>query len=150
MRFDDDLSERIREVNDDCPVRQGMRVCLLRKKLQARPRNYMANSRVRCDFICAYDGEELIGFLHLVYRGGNRVIFNLTMMPSHFDKRPTNRLSAQAVQSCEAKGISNHLRSYNYGNKRDSPLREFKIRCGSEDILVPRYFVPLTRGDRFG
>ncbi len=52
---------------------------------------------------------------------------------------------AEAVRICEAKGISYITYGlYNYGNKRDSPLREFKIRCGFEEILVPRYFVPLT------
>jgi hypothetical protein len=33
---------------------------------------------------------------------------------------------------------------FNYGNKHDSPLREFKIRNGFGEILVPRYYVPLT------
>ncbi len=99
----------------------------------------------RCDFICAYSGEEMIGFLHLVYRGDVAAILNLTPKPSHFDKRPSNALVAKAVEICEARGIS-HISYglYNYGNKRDSPLREFKIRNGFKEILIPRYFVPIT------
>jgi hypothetical protein len=99
----------------------------------------------RCDFICAYSGEEMIGFLHLVYRGNVAAILNLTSKPSHFDKRPANALVAKAVEVCEARGIS-HISYglYNYGNKRDSPLREFKIRNGFKEVHVPRYFVPLT------
>jgi hypothetical protein len=87
----------------------------------------------------------MIGFLHLVYRGNVAAILNLTSKPSHFDKRPANALVAKAVEICDARGIS-HISYglYNYGNKRDSPLREFKIRNGFKEILVPRYFVPLT------
>jgi len=33
---------------------------------------------------------------------------------------------------------------FNYGNKDDCGLREFKIRNGFQNVLVPRYFVPLT------
>jgi len=33
---------------------------------------------------------------------------------------------------------------YNYGNKRNRPLREFRVRNGFEEILAPTYFVPLT------
>ena len=60
------------------------------------------------------------------------------------------RLIAKAVGICETQGISYITYGlYNYGNKRDSPLREFKIRNGFEEILVPRFFVPLTRGGGF-
>jgi hypothetical protein len=87
----------------------------------------------------------MIGFLHLVYRGNVAAILNLTSKPSHFDKRPANALVAKAVEVCEARGISYiSYGLYNYGNKRDSPLREFKIRNGFKEVLVPRYFVPLT------
>ena len=33
---------------------------------------------------------------------------------------------------------------FNYGNKRDSSLREFKERNGFREVLVPRYYVPLN------
>jgi hypothetical protein len=87
----------------------------------------------------------MIGFLHLVYREDVAAILNLTVKPSHSDKRPANALIARAVEICEARGIS-HISYglYNYGNKRDSSLREFKIRNGFKEILVPRYFVPIT------
>ena len=52
----------------------------------------------RCDFICAFSGEEMIGFLHLVYRDKVAAILNLTSKPSHFDKRPANALMAKAVE----------------------------------------------------
>jgi hypothetical protein len=72
-------------------------------------------------------------------------ILNLTVKPSQFDKRPGNALVARAVEICEARGISHITYGlYHYGNKRDSSLLEFKIRNGFKEILVPRYFVPLS------
>jgi hypothetical protein len=143
--FDDALVQGIRAVNDDSPIRQGLPNAYYGKSSEETKRLY-GDFLGRCDFICAYSGEELIGFLHLVYCGQIASILNLTTKRSHFDKRPANSLMATAVQICEAKGIS-HITygGYNYGNKTDSPLREFKIRCGFVETLVPRYYVPLTK-----
>jgi hypothetical protein len=142
--FDDALINGIRGVNDESPVRQGAQNAYYGKSFEETKKLY-GEFTGRCDFICAYLGEELIGFLHLIYHGGIASILNLTTKPSHFDKRPANNLIAEAVRICAEKGISYiTYGQYNYGNKRDSPLREFKIRCGFKEILVPRYFVPLT------
>lgn len=147
--FDEDIIEGIRAVNDDSPTRQGAQNAYYGLSSEETKKRY-CEFVGRCDFICAYHGEEMIGFLHLVYCGDVAAILNLTAKPSHFDKRPSNALVAKAVEMCEARGIS-HLSYglYNYGNKRDSPLREFKIRNGFEEILVPRYFVPLTVWGRY-
>jgi hypothetical protein len=142
--LDDELIEGIRAVNDDSPVRQGLQNAYYGRSSRETEKLY-GEFVGRCDFVCAYVGDELIGFLHLVYRGDVASILNLTTKPSHFDKRPANAVMAAAVQACEDKGIRYITYGlYNYGNKHDSPLREFKIRCGFEEILVPRYFVPLT------
>jgi hypothetical protein len=142
--FDGHLIEGIRGVNDDSPIRQGTPNAYYGRSFDETKKLY-GEFTGRCDFICAYCGEELIGFLHLVYRRNVAAVLNLTTKKSHFDKRPANNLIAEAVRICEAKGISYITYGlYNYGNKQDSPLREFKIRCGFEEILVPRYFVPLT------
>jgi hypothetical protein len=142
--FDDELIDGIRAVNDDSPMRQGMKNAYFGLSAE-ETRDRYSEFVGRCEFICAYYGEEMVGFLHLVYRKDVAAILNLSAKPSHFDKRPANALMAKAVEICEAHGIS-HLTYglYNYGNKRDSSLREFKIRNGFEEILVPRYYVPLT------
>jgi hypothetical protein len=142
--FDEDLIEGIRAVNDDSPTRQGAKNAYYGLSSEETRKRY-CEFIGRCDFICAFHGEEMIGFLHLVYCANVAAILNLTAKPKHFDKRPSNALMAKAVEICETRGIS-HLSYglYNYGNKRDSPLREFKIRNGFKEILVPRYFVPLT------
>lgn len=143
--FDDDLIRGIRGVNDDSPLRQGMPNAYYGKNSEETRKLY-GEFVGRCDFVCAYFRNELIGFLHLVYRGEVASILNLTTKASHFDKRPANALMARAVEICESRGISYITYGlYNYGNKRDNPLREFKIRNGFEEILMPRFFVPLTR-----
>jgi hypothetical protein len=142
--FDDDLIEAIRSINDESPLRQGLKNAYYGLSFEETRERY-SEFLGRCDFICAYFGGEMIGFLHLVYRGDVAAVLNLTTKPSHFDKRPANALLAKAVEVCTARGmlyVSYGL--YNYGNKHDSPLREFKIRNGFREILVPRYFVPLT------
>lgn len=142
--FDDDLIQGIRAINDESPLRQGMPNGYYGKSYDETKRLY-GEFVGRCDFVCAYFDDNLIGFLHLVYRGTVASILNLTTSPSHFDKRPANALIAKAVELCEAKGISYITYGlYNYGNKRDHPLRTFKIRNGFDEILVPRFFVPLT------
>jgi hypothetical protein len=142
--FNDELIDGIRQVNDESPLRQGLRNAYYGKSVEETKRLY-GEFIGRCDFICAYSGDELIGFLHLVYRGNVASILNLTTKRSHFDKRPANALMAKAAEISEWRAISYITYGlYNYGNKKDDPLREFKIRNGFEEILVPRYFVPLT------
>ena len=139
-----DVVEGIRAVNDDSPLRQGAKNAYYGLTSEETWKRY-SEFNDRCDFVCAYSGKEMIGFLHLVYRVGAAAILNLTVKPSESDKRPANALVAKAVEICESRGISYiGYGLYNYGNKRDSPLREFKIRNGFKEILVPRYFVPIT------
>jgi hypothetical protein len=142
--FTDSLIDGIREVNDDSPVRQGVENIYFGRSAEQAKKDYSAFLD-RSDFICSYLGDELIGFLKLVYRNDIASILNLTTKPSHADKRPANALIAKAAELCEAKGVKFMTYGmFNYGNKRDSPLREFKIRNGFEEVLVPRFYVPLT------
>jgi len=129
-------------------VRQGMRNAHFGLSFAETEKRY-GEFAGRCDFICAYFQEEIIGFLHLVYRQNTAAILNLTVKPSHSDKRPANALIAKAVQLCTERGILLLTYGlYNHGNKRESSLREFKDRNGFTEMLVPRYFVPLNRWGR--
>lgn len=143
-KFDDALVEGIRDVNNNSSVRQGARNFYFGRTLDDLRKDYSAFID-RSDFICAHIEDELIGFLKIVYRRETASILNLVVKPSHSDKRPANALIAKAVEICHEKGIS--FITYgmlHYGNKRSGTLLEFKIRNGFEEILVPRYFVPLT------
>ena len=141
---DDRLVRDLVQLNNDSPVRQGKRFTHYGKTFEQVKKDQMFFLD-RSDYICAYVGEELIGVLKLVYRRDSASILTFVSKSSHADKRPSNALLAKAVECCEAKGISYLVYGkLNYGNKRESSLRDFKIRHGFEEILVPRYYVPLT------
>lgn len=147
--FDDDAIRGIAGVQNECPVRQGRRYPHYGKSLEQVRRDHSAFVD-RSDFICAYSGDEFIGFLKLVYRGDVASILQLNSKVAHYDKRPSNALLAKAVELCAAHGVS-HLTygRFNYGNKSDSSLRDFKVRNGFRELLVPRYYVPLSAWGRF-
>lgn len=143
-RFDNDLISGIIEVNNDSPVRQKLPFAHYGKTFE-QVRRDQSSFLDRSDFICAYLGSQLIGFIKLVYRGQVASILQMLPRATYYDKRPANALIARAVELCEARGVSYLTYGmFNYGNKRDSSLREFKIRNGFEEICVPRFFVPLT------
>src|SRR5208337_3805227 len=99
----------------------------------------------RSEFIGAYHGSELIGFIKLVYMEKIASILNINSKDRHYDKRPANALIAKAVEICEQRKITHLLYGkFTYGNKTNSPLREFKHRNGFEEIRFPRFYVPLT------
>jgi hypothetical protein len=141
---DDDLFRDLQVLNNDSPVRQGKKFTHYGKTLDQVKRDQAAFLD-RSDYICAYHEKELIGVVKLIYRGDVASILTFLPKASHHDKRPANAIMAKAVELCAEKGI-HHLifGNFNYGNKRHTPLREFKIRNGFEEILVPRYYVPLT------
>lgn len=142
--LDDELISGIIGVNNDSRMRQNVPNVHYGKSFE-QVRKDQSPFADRTTFICAYAEDELIGFLRMVRRGDVAAILQLLPKASHQDKRPANALIAKAVEFCEAKRIS-HLTYglFNYGNKRDNPLREFKIRNGFGEILMPRYYVPLT------
>jgi hypothetical protein len=147
--FDDDLIKGIIGVNNDSPTRQGRPNVYYGQSFEQAKKDHSAFLD-RCDFICADSGNELIGFLKVVYKGEVAAILNLAVKASQNDKRPANALIAKAVELCVKKGVSYLTYGmFNYGNKQDSPLREFKSRNGFVEVLTPRYYVPLTGWGRF-
>lgn len=142
--LDDDLINGIVGVNNDSPVRQNTTFTHYGKTFDQVKKD-QSSFLDRSDFVCAYVGSELIGFVKLVYKKEVASILQILPRASHYDKRPGNALIAKAVELCEEKGVSYLTYGmFNYGNKRDSPLLDFKIRNGFEEVLVPRFNVPLT------
>ena len=142
--FDDELIHGIVDVNNDSPVRQGRSYSHYGKSFDQVKKDHSAFIE-RSDFICAYHGSEIIGFLKIVYRGNVASILQLAPKLSQSDMRPANAMLAKAIEQCEARGVSCVTYGlFNYGNKKDTPLREFKVRNGFGEILIPRYYVPLT------
>lgn len=143
VEFDDALVNGICGVYNESAVRQGSAFWHYQKAFDQVKRE---NSTFldRSVFIGAYLNEELIGFIRMVYVNSVATTLQVISQKRHFDKKPTNALIAKAVEICVEKGVS-HLvyGSYLYGNAQNS-LTEFKRRNGFEQLLVPRYYVPLT------
>lgn len=148
-QLDRRLIHGIMGVNNESPVRQGTPNRYYGKTFEEIQKDHSAFFN-HCEYICAYVGEELIGFVRLVYRGEIASIVQIVTKASQQDKRPANALIARAVGLCETKGLLYLTYGmYNYGNKKHCSLREFKERNGFSEILVPRFYIPLTAWGKF-
>ena len=144
LEFDEQLIAGIAGVNNDSPMRQGKANAHYGKSLDQVKKDHESFVD-RSEFLCAYFENEMIGYLKVVYKGDVAAILNLAVKASHNDKRPANALISTAVEHCAARQVSYLTYGFfNYGNKKGSPLREFKTRNGFEEVLTPRYYVPLT------
>ena len=142
--LDDFLIQGIVDLNNDSPVRQGRRFVHYGKGFDDVKNDQKALLE-DCEYVCAYLGEELIGFLKIAYRGEVASLIQILPKASHADKRPANALLAKAVERCQARGASYLTYGlFNYGNGGSNPLLAFKVRNGFEEVLVPRFYVPLT------
>jgi hypothetical protein len=142
--FHDDLVKGVHRIYNSIRIRDGRLFWHYGEDVD-RVRQGLATYLDRSDFIGAYLGEELIGFLKMVYVDRIATIFHVISMDEHYDKRPTNALIAKAAEVCEQKGISHLIYGkFIYGNKRRSSLLEFKRRNGFQQVNFPRYYIPLT------
>jgi hypothetical protein len=142
--FDDDLVKGVHKIYNSIRVRDGRLFWHCGEDVD-RVRQGLATYLDRSDFIGAYLGNELIGFLKMVYVDHVATIFHIISMDEHYDKRPQNALIAKAAEICEQKGISHLIYGkFIYGNKRRSSLVEFKRRNGFQQVIFPRYYIPLT------
>ncbi|MBZ5723513.1 MAG: hypothetical protein LAP87_00810 [Acidobacteriia bacterium] len=141
--FTEELVRAIVEIYDETPIRQGRPFWHYRKGFDFAQR---ANSTYvdRSDFLGAYVGGDLIGFLKIVYVDRVARLMQIIAKDAHRDKRPMAALIAKAVEVCASKGCS-HLTygKYRYAQGADS-VTAFKHRNGFEEVLVPQYYVPLT------
>jgi hypothetical protein len=150
VEFNDELIAGIAGVNNDSPMRQGKVNAHYGKSLDQVKKDHESFVD-RSEFLCAYFENEMIGYLKVVYKGDVAAVLNLAVKASHSDKRPANALISTAVERCSARQIAYLTYGFfNYGNKRESPLREFKSRNGFEEVLTPRYYVPLTNWGKLG
>jgi len=143
VEFDDAFVNGIVGINNETPIRQGKAFWHYQKDFDAVK---LENSTYaeRNTFLGAYFEDELIGFIRITSVDKVASVIQLLSKMKHFDKRPANALIAKAVEICEQKGMS-HLMYCNYVyNDPNSSLTEFKRRNGFEQVLVPRYYIPLT------
>ena len=150
VALDDKFLQGISEIYNETPIRQGRRFWHYGKSVQ-RIRFEIERYLDRSTFIGAHVGDELIGFIKMTYTDSAADLALIVTKQSHFDKRATNALIAKAVEICAERGIA-YLRydKMSYGKKSSASLAEFKRRHGFEEIVFPRYFVPLTARGRIG
>ncbi len=144
QKLDEKIIKGLMELNNDSTMKQGKPNKHYGKTFEQVKKDY-SSFLDRSDLVGAYSGEELIGLLKIVYRGEVASILQCFSKARHHDKRPNNALLAKAIELCSEKGISYLTYGlFKYGNKTESPFLEFKIRNGFEEVLVPRFYVPLT------
>lgn len=142
--FDDNLVRGIASIYNETPVRHGRRFWHYGKSVETVRRDNESFSERSC-FIGAYLGDELIGFIKMVYVDGLASIMQILSKNEHQDKRPTNALLAKAVEICSERGKSFLLYcKYTYHRGCEDDLMEFKRRNGFQEIRFPRYYVPLS------
>ncbi|HXJ80472.1 MAG TPA: hypothetical protein VMS64_17560 [Candidatus Methylomirabilis sp.] len=143
--FGDELVSGIARLYNETAVRQGRRFWHYGKDLDAVKR-VNATYLERSEFIGAFLGSELIGFVKLVYVDHIATLMQVLAMNAQRDKRPMNALLAHAVKACERRKLSFLVYGrYRYGSGKVTSLTEFKRRNGFEEIRFPRYYVPLNR-----
>jgi hypothetical protein len=146
--FDAAFVAGIKEIYDETPVRQGRKFPHYGKDL-ATVRAENASYAERSRFIGAFLGEQLIGFIKLVYCGRIARIMQIIARNDHYEKHPTNALLAAAMEQCSKDSIDRLIYGqYVYGKKRSSSVTEFKRRNGFTEVLLPRYYLPLTAKGR--
>jgi hypothetical protein len=144
VSFDDEFARGIKSIYDETPIRQGRRFWHYGKDLETVTRE---NSSYldRSEFIGAYAGAELVGFMKFVYVDRVAVMMQILSKAAHSDSRPMNALIAKAVEVCASKGIPYLMYSkFTYGNKAHSQIADFKRHNGFAQMDFPRYYVPLT------
>jgi len=145
VSFDDQFVRGICNIYNETPIRQSRKFWHYGKSFdQVKAAN--ATYSDRSEFIGAFLGDDLIGFIKFVTVNNVARIMQILSMEAHTDKRPTNALLAKAVEICCEKRAT-HLvyGKYVYGRKETSPVTEFKRRNGFERLNFPRYYIPLTR-----
>jgi hypothetical protein len=144
VQFSDEFVTAVMRILNEVPVRQGVPFRDYGKDFDTVKAEH-ATYITRSDFIGAYWGGELVGYLKLVSAGRFIRTMQILSMIRHRSKGPTNALMAEAVRLCVERG-SPYLvyGKYDYGQVGSDTLREFKAFNGFEHVLLPRYYVPLT------
>ena len=139
----DDLMTGLVKINNETPVRQGKPFWHFTKTFDEVK---AANSTYpdRSIFLGAYYQDELIGVVRMICADRIAHVALFLSLTEHRDKRTANAMIAKAVEACEQNGMSHLVYGQYVYNNYESSLTEFKRRNGFEQVLIPRYFIPLT------
>jgi hypothetical protein len=142
--FDDTLVNGMIGIFNESRIRQGRPFAHYGKSFQEVKEEWSSDSE-RCEFVAAYFGSELVGFIKLLYADRYARTSGTICKLAHRDKAPMNALIAKAVQICTDRRLEYLVYGkFSYGKKGPDTLSEFKKYSGFVQIDVPRYFVPIT------
>lgn len=142
--FDDELARGIKAIYDETPFRQGRRFWHYGKDF-ATVKRENSSYLERSDFVGAFLDGQLIGFIKMVRVGPSARIMQILSMNRHFDKNVTNALITAAMEVCAEQKVPHFIYGqYIYGNKHSSSVTEFKRRNSFKQVLLPRYYIPMT------
>ena len=139
VHLSDQFVRGVTDIFNETPIRQGRRYGHYGKSFDAVKKE-LSRDADKFDFIGAYLGAELIGFIQLGHGRGYVIPFGMVSKIEHRDKSPQNALLSKAVELCEEKGIQYIL----YGSWSGGGLGEFKRHNGCVKRAVPRYYAPIT------
>jgi len=142
--FNDKLVKNLMEMCHETPIRQGKPNLEYNIDFETLKK---ANATFldRAIFFGAYFNDELIGFLKLVATDNFTRTMGILGMVARRDKAPMNLLIAKAVEICAEKKRSYFVYGkYNYGRLGSDTLQDFKRYHGFENIVLPRYYIPLN------
>jgi Acetyltransferase (GNAT) family len=146
--FDDKFVKAIKSLYDETPVRTGRLFWHYGKDLETI-RKENSSFLDRSEFLGAFHGEQLIGFMKFVYVGNSAQVMQFLLSQSHLDKKAGNALIAKAMEICHRKGMAHLIYcKFTYGAKKPDSLAEFKRRNGFVEVKFPQYFVPFTMRGR--
>jgi hypothetical protein len=137
--FNDDFIKGMTDIFNETPIRQGKKFWHYGKDFHTIKEQFKPDGR-DYDFIGAYYGDELIGFVWLWHLGDIARTIQIISKVEHRDKSPTNALLAKAVEICDMKKVKYLV----YGQWDKSGLTTFKHNNGFQKYDLPRYYIPLS------
>ena len=144
--FDNALVEGVRNIYNECPIRQGKRFPHYGMSFE-RAHEYAGTYLDRSIFVGAFVGDTMIGFAKLTTDKSlqQACLVHILSMVQHQDKAPNNALIAHAVRACADRKIAYLLyQNFAYGKRKGDSLSRFKETNGFQRIDLPRYYVPVT------
>jgi hypothetical protein len=141
VTLDDEFIRGVMGVFNETPVRRGKPFWHYGKAFQTL-KEELSRDLDKSKFIGAYHDGGLVGFVKLVFAEGR--FANPGLIVSKLESRKkyvNNALLAKSVELCSEAGIP----FLTYTQWRRGSQAEFLVRHGFEKILVPRYWIPLTK-----
>ena len=146
--FDEAYIRGIMSISDESPFRAGRRYWHYGKDF-ATVEAEQGTYQDRATYLGAFIGEEMVGYLKLVWDTRTAAIMQIVSKVKYRDTRPNNALLSEAVKRCAARGVGYlQYERFVYGNKLESSLTRFKRENGFVRMDLPMYYVALTTKGR--